>query len=85
MFSRLNLIVCIDNHCIPNASCESRDPCVFPGQIWHQLIFPEVSIGHSICTAYVIGEHAFFWCNYKSIEQHVFVAFLTLMYVPYFK
>jgi len=33
MFSRLNLIVCLDNHCIHNASCENREPCVFPGQI----------------------------------------------------
>ena len=37
------------------ASCENRNPCVFPGQIWHQLFFPgAVSIGHSICKAYVI-------------------------------
>ena len=58
MFSRLNLIVCFDNHCIHNASCKNRDPCVFAGQIWHQLIYPEaVSIGHSVCKAYVIGEH----------------------------
>jgi len=58
MFSHLNLIVCPDNHCIHNASCENCDPCVFAGQIWHQLIFPgAVSIGHTICKAYVIGQH----------------------------
>jgi len=58
MFSRLNLIVCLDNHCIHNASCENDDPCVFAGQIWHQLILPgAVSIGHSICNAYLIEEH----------------------------
>jgi len=57
MYSRHNLMVCLDNHCIHNASCENRDPCVFPGQIGHQLICPGVSIGHLICTAYVIGEH----------------------------
>ena len=33
MFS--HLIVCLDNHCIHNASCENRDPCVFAGQILH--------------------------------------------------
>jgi len=37
MFSSLNLIVCLDIHCLHNASCENRDPCVFPGQIWNQL------------------------------------------------
>ena len=40
MFSRLNLIVCLNNHCIHNPSCENRNPCVFPGQIWHQSTFP---------------------------------------------
>ena len=40
MFSRLNLIVCLENHWIHNASCENRNPCVFAGQNWHQLIFP---------------------------------------------
>jgi len=39
MFSRLNLIVYLDNYSIHNASCENRDPCVFPGQICHQLTF----------------------------------------------
>jgi len=53
MFSRLDLMVCLDNHCIHIASCENCGPCVFPGQIWHQLIFPgAVSIGHWICKAY---------------------------------
>jgi len=33
VFSCLNLIVCLDNHCIHNASCENRAPCVFPGQM----------------------------------------------------
>ena len=61
MFSCLDLIVCLDNHCIHNASCENRGPCVFPGQIWQQLTFPgAVSIGHSICKVYVIGEHVSF-------------------------
>ena len=41
-----------------NASCENRTPCVFPSQVWHQLIFPEaVSTGHSKNNAYVIGDH----------------------------
>jgi len=49
MFSHLNLIVCLNNLCLHNASCENRDPCVFAGQIWHKLIFPgAVSIDHSI-------------------------------------
>ena len=48
----------VDIQFIKNASCENRDPCVFPGHIWHQLTFRgAVSIGHSICKAYVIGEH----------------------------
>ena len=38
--------------------CENRTPCVFPSQVWHQLISPEaVSTGHSIYNAYVIGNH----------------------------
>ena len=37
---------------------KNRTPCVFPSQVWHQLIFPEaVSTGHSIYNAYVIGNH----------------------------
>ena len=41
--------------CIHNASCENGAPCVFAGQVWHQLIFPAVvSIGYSIYKAYVI-------------------------------
>ena len=43
---------------IHNASCENGTPCVFPSQVWHQLIFPEeVSTSHSIYNAYVIGDH----------------------------
>jgi len=43
---------------IHNASCENRTPCVFPSQVWHQLIFLEaVSTGHSIYNAYVIVDH----------------------------
>ena len=59
VFSRLSLIVCLDNHCIHNANCENCTPCVFPGQIRHQLIFhgAVLSMGHSIYKAYVIGEH----------------------------
>jgi len=45
---------------IHNASCENHTPCVFPIQVWHQLIFPEaVLTGHSIYHAYVIGDHVF--------------------------
>ena len=41
-----------------NASCDKFTPCVFPSQVWHQLIFPEaVSTGHSIYNANVIGVH----------------------------
>jgi len=29
-----------DNRGIHNASCDICTPCVFPGQVWHQLIFP---------------------------------------------
>jgi len=37
---------------IHNASCENHTSCVFPSQVWHQLIFPEaVSTGHSIYKA----------------------------------
>ena len=33
-------------------------PCVFPSQVWHQLISPEaVSMAHSIYNAYVIVDH----------------------------
>jgi len=48
MFSRLNLIVYLNNHCIHNASCENRDPCIFPGQIWHQLTFPGGGVNRSL-------------------------------------
>jgi len=55
-------ILCVkmsaDDRGIHNASSENRTPCVFPSQVWHQLIFPEaVSTGHSIYNAYVIGDH----------------------------
>jgi len=52
MFSRLNLIV------FTMQAVKSAIPVYFLGQIWHQLIFPgAVSIGHSICKAYIIGDH----------------------------
>ena len=55
--------------CIHTASYENRDPCVFAGQIWHQLNFPgAVSIGHSICKAYVIKGA----CVIKSWLSHTF-------------
>ena len=55
-------ILCVkmsaDDHSIHNASCEIRTSCVFPSQVWHQLISPEaVSTGHSIYYAYVLGDH----------------------------
>jgi len=31
MFSRLDLVVYLDNHCIHDASCENHNPCVFLG------------------------------------------------------
>ena len=31
-----------------NASCENRTPCVFPSQVWHQLIFPWGSVNGSL-------------------------------------
>ena len=38
-----------DDRGIHNASCENRSTCVFPSQVWHQLISPEaVSTGHLI-------------------------------------
>ena len=47
-----------DNRGIHNASCENRTLCVFPSQVWHQLIFLEaVSTGHSMYNAYVMGDH----------------------------
>jgi len=47
-----------DNCGIHNASWENHTPCVFPSQVWHQLIFPKaVSMGHSIYNAYIIGDH----------------------------
>ena len=47
-----------DDRGIHNASCENRTPCVFPSQVWQQLIFSEaVSTHHSIYNAYVIGDH----------------------------
>ena len=49
-----------DDRGIPNASYENPTPCVFPSQVWHQLIFPEaVSTGHSIYNAYVIKDHVY--------------------------
>ena len=30
-----------------NASCENRTPCVFPSQVWHQLICPWGSVNGS--------------------------------------
>jgi len=30
----------VDDRGIHNASSENRTPCVFPSQVWHQLIFP---------------------------------------------
>jgi len=48
----------VDDCGIHNASCENRTPCVFPSQVWHQLISPEaVSTGHSIYNAYIIQDH----------------------------
>jgi len=47
-----------DDHGTHNASCEIRTPCVFPGQVWHQLIFPvAVSMGYSIYKADLIRDH----------------------------
>jgi len=41
------------NHCIHNANCENRAPCVFASQVCHQLIIPEaLSIRFSICYKY---------------------------------
>jgi len=43
---------------IHNASCKNHTPCVFPSQVWHQLIFlAAVSKGHLIYKAYVIRDH----------------------------
>jgi len=40
---------------IHNASFGNRTPCIFPSQVWHQLIFPEaVSTSHLIYNAYII-------------------------------
>ena len=47
-----------DNLGIHNASCEIRTPCLFLGQVWHQLIFPGVvSTGHLMYNAYVIEDY----------------------------
>jgi len=43
-----------DDRGIHNASYEICTPCVFPSQVWHQLIFP---VAMSINKAYVIGDH----------------------------
>ena len=55
-------LICVkitaDDCGIHNASCENRTPCVFPSQVWHQLISPEaMSTDHSIYNAHVIGDH----------------------------
>jgi len=55
-------ILCVkmsaDDRGIHYASCENRTPCVFPSQVWHQLISPEaMSTDHSIYNAYVIVEN----------------------------
>ena len=47
-----------DDRGMHNASCENPTPCVFPSQVWHQLISPEaVSTVHLIYDAYVNGDH----------------------------
>ena len=46
-----------DDRGIHNASCENRTPCVFPSQVWHQLIFPWGSVNGSLNNAYVMGDH----------------------------
>jgi len=37
-----------DDRSIHNASCENRTPCVFPNQVWHQLIFPRGGVNGSL-------------------------------------
>jgi len=44
-----------DDRGIHNASYENRTPCVFPSQVWHQLISSRGDVNsHSIYNAYVI-------------------------------
>ena len=37
-----------DDRGIYNASCENRTPCVFPSQVWHQLISPRGGVNGSL-------------------------------------
>ena len=58
IFSQYNVWNCQQMIAVYTMQTENRTPCVFPSQVWHQLIVPEaVSTGHSIYNAYVIGDH----------------------------
>ena len=55
-----------------------NSPCVYPGQVWHQLIFPwVVSTGLLICNGYIIGEYCVIerwlsnFCLQKKKLRHV--------------
>ena len=54
--SAISVQMSADERGIHNASCDNRTPCVFPSQVWHQLIsLKAVSTGHSIYNAYLSG------------------------------
>ena len=59
-----------DDRGIYNASCENHTPCVFPSQVWHQLIFPEaVSTDYSIYSVYLIGDHVYLKDNWATFVE----------------
>ena len=71
-----------DDRGIHNAICEVHTPCVFPSQVWHQLIFPgAVSTGHSIYNAYVIGDHVLLKHDWATLVCRMF----NTLYVPYYR
>ena len=59
-----------DDQGIHNASCENGTPCVFPSQVWHQLISPEaVLMGHLIYNAYI--DHSATFVYRIKLPRHV--------------
>ena len=47
-FSSICVKMSVDDRGIHNANCENRTPCVFPSQVWHQLISPRGDVNRSL-------------------------------------
>ena len=58
-----------DDHKYTQSKLWNCTLCIFPSQVWHQLIFPEaVSTGHSVYNAYVIRYHV--WLKVLARAKH---------------